>query len=99
VVFSEAVARRLTELSDEAIARGDGPAFAAALKTFRERLAVYPQFGDPQIDLKAEPGIIRVGIIRPLAMRYGVYEEHRLVLVVAPPMLLPMTQPDSSSDE
>jgi hypothetical protein len=75
VVFSEAVARRLSELSDEAVARGDGLAFAAAVKAFRERLAVYPQFGDPQIDLKAEPGVIRIGIIRPLSMRYGVYDE------------------------
>lgn len=99
VVFSEAVARRLSGLSDEAAARGDGPEFAAALKAFRERLAVYPQFGDPQIDLKAEPGVIRVGIIRPLSMRYGVYEGLRLVLVVAPPVLLPMDKMDASSGE
>ena len=99
VLFSEAVTRRLSELSDEAVARGDGSAFAAALKTFRERLAVYPQFGDPQIDLKTEPGVIRVGIIRPLSMRYGVYEGLRLVLVVAPPVLLPMDRPDAPANQ
>jgi len=99
VVLSEAVARRLRELSNDAVARGDGVAFATALAEFRRLLALYPQFGDPQIDLTAVTGLVYQGIIRPLSMRYGVYEEHRLVLVVAPPVLLPKNKPDTSAGE
>jgi hypothetical protein len=95
VVYSGFVERRLEELADKAIARGDGVAFAAALAEFRRLLVLYPQFGDPLIDLRTEPGIIYNGIIRPLSMRYGVLEERRLVLVVAPPVLLPMDRPDA----
>ena len=95
VVYSEAVRQRLRERSAAAIARGDGEAFAAAYQEFNRLLRLYPQFGDPQIDLKAQTGVIYVGIIRPLSMRYGILEEHRLVLVVAPPVLLP---PDRPSD-
>lgn len=55
LVDSQAVKRRLRELSDVAFARGDGPAFTAALKEFDRRLRLYPQFGDQQLDL-AEGG-------------------------------------------
>ena len=98
VIYSAVVEHRLRELSDEAIARGDGVAFIAALTEFRRLLPLYPQFGDPQIDLKGEPGIIYNGIIRPLSMRYGVFEE-RLVFCGAPPVLLPMDRPDTSANE
>jgi len=50
---------------------------------------VYPQFGDPLIDLLAEVGQIRLGIVPPLAMRYAVFEERRQVLVAALPVLMP----------
>lgn len=93
VVYSAAVERRLRELSDEAAARGDGAAFAAALAEFRRILALYPQFGDPQIDLKAQTGAVYQGVIRPLSMRYGVFEDRRLVFCGAPPVLLPMDKP------
>jgi hypothetical protein len=95
VVYSAAVERRLRELSDEAVARGDGAAFAAALAEFRRLLRLYPQFGDPQIDLTAEPGVIYLGIIPPLLMRYGVFEERRLVFCGAPPVLLPPARPET----
>jgi hypothetical protein len=98
VVYSGAVEQRLRELSDVAISRGDGPAFAAALKEFRSRLAVYPQFGDPLIDLTKEPGTIYNGIIPPIAMRYGVYDARRLVLAVALPVLMPIAKPESETD-
>ena len=90
VDYSVTVKRRLRELSDVAIARGDGPAFLAALKAFADRLPVYPQFGDPIVDLVLEEGQIRLGIIRPLSMRYAVYEESRLVICAALPILLPV---------
>lgn len=95
VVYSDAVKQRLRELSEVAIARGDGPEFLAALKAFVARLPVYPQFGDPIFDLTEKEGQIRLGIIRPLAMRYGVVEETRQIFCVALPILLPMDKPDT----
>lgn len=69
--------------------RGDGEAFLAALREFYRRLQLYPQFGDPLVDLREEAGQIRIGIVPPLAMRYGVLEARRQVLVAALPVLLP----------
>jgi hypothetical protein len=89
VVYSDLVKERLLALAGEATIRGDGEAFLVALKAFLVRLHIYPQFGDPIIDLTQESGQIRVGIIRPLTIRYGVYEDRRLVLVGVPPVLLP----------
>ena len=85
------VYERLLELSDAAAARGDGEPFLAALAEFRRRLRVYPQFGDPLVDLSAEQGQMRLGVVPPLAMRYGVYESKRLVLLTALPVLMPRT--------
>lgn len=93
VEYSGLVVQRLRELSAAAAARGDGPAFAAALKEFDRLLRLYPQFGDPQIDLKVGGGQIRLGIVRPVSMRYGVHEENRIVFCGTPPILLPMDRP------
>ena len=80
---------RLSELADLARERGDGAEFVAALREFYRRLQVYPQFGDPLVDLSQEEGQIRLGMVPPLAMRYGVLEDHRLVFLAARPVLLP----------
>ncbi|MFO0797376.1 MAG: hypothetical protein U0804_07845 [Gemmataceae bacterium] len=88
VSYSERVRERLLELADEARRRGDGPQFAAAFREFHRRLCVYPQFGDPLTDLRGHPGHVRLGIVSPLAMRYGVFEEQRQVFVAAMPVLL-----------
>lgn len=61
----------------------------AAVREFYRRLRVYPQFGDPLIDLRQEVGQVRVGIIPPLSMRYAVLEERRQVFVSALPVLMP----------
>ncbi|HWG41644.1 MAG TPA: hypothetical protein VN688_02580 [Gemmataceae bacterium] len=99
LAISQAVRQRLTELAREAAARGDGLAFNAALKQFLSRLAVYPQFGDPQIDLVVGEGQIRTGIIRPLSIRYGVNEEKRIVFCATLPVLLPMDRPKTETGE
>jgi hypothetical protein len=83
------VRERLVELAAEARSRGDGEEFVVALREFDRRLRVYPQFGDPLVDLLAEAGQVRLGTVPPLAMRYGVFEERRLVLVAALPVMLP----------
>jgi hypothetical protein len=98
VVYSERVQQRLATMGGEAAERGDREAFAAALKAFDDRLHVYPQFGDPLSDLTHEKATLYNGIIRPLAMRYAIYEGLRLVIVVGLPVLLPQAsseEPDS----
>src|SRR4051794_30646289 len=95
VVYSERVRRRLLGLADIARGRGDGEALVAALKEFHRRLCVYPQFGDPLIDLRQEPGQVRIGIVRPLAMRYAVLDDRRLVMVGALPVLLPRSEAET----
>lgn len=84
---------KLLELANVAKGRGDGEAFLAALREFHRRLRVYPQFGDPLADLSHEEGQIRLGVVPPLAMRYGVLEERQLVFVAARPVLLPRASP------
>ncbi len=89
VSYSARVRERLVELAATARTRGDEEEFVAALQEFDRRLRVYPQFGDPLIDLLAEAGQVRLGAVPPLAMRYGVLEEQRQVFVAALPVLLP----------
>src|SRR5947207_9025289 len=96
VVYSERVRQRLLALADASRERGDGDAFLAALKEFHRRLSLYPQFGDPLSDLTTEVGQVHIGIVRPLSMRYGVFEERRLVMVAAIPVLLPMSEPQQN---
>jgi hypothetical protein len=95
LVVSAVVRQRLLELHAQATARGDGPAFRAAVKKFMATLAVYPQFGDAIIDLVQGEGHVRVGIVRPISMRCGVHEERRIVFCGAPPTLLPMDRPEA----
>jgi hypothetical protein len=92
VAYSERARRRLLTLADIAQVRGDGDAFLTALQEFDRRLYLYPQFGEPLIDLTRERGQVWIGIVRPLAMRYGIFEERRLVMVAALPVLLPRSE-------
>ena len=93
VNVSERVREHLLELSRDAVARGDGEVFAAAFAEFVRRLRVYPQFGDPLSDLSHQVGQVRLGVVPPLSMRYGVLEEHRVVFVAARPVLLAKSAP------
>ena len=87
VTYSGRVLDGLVRLGRAARDRGDCERFADALREFHRRLCVYPQFGDPLADLKAHAGHVRLGVVPPLAMRYGVFEERRLVVVAAPPVV------------
>lgn len=88
VSYTGRVRQSILELAAIAKARGDGREYLAALKEFDRRLRIYPQFADPLMDLPSEPGQVRLGAVPPLAMRYGVFEERKLVLVAALPVLL-----------
>lgn len=96
VVYSERVRQRLLALADIARERGDGEAFLAALTTFHQQLCLYPQFGEQLTDLTQELGQLWLGIVRPLAMRYGVFDERRVVMVTEIPVLLPKSKPPKS---
>ena len=96
VVYSERVRQRLLGLADVARERGDGEAFLAALKEFHRRLCLYPQFGEALTELTQELGQVWLGIVRPLAMRYGVFDERRVVMVTEIPVLLPKSGPQES---
>ena len=85
---SQRVRERLIELSVVSRKRGDGPKFVEALEEFQRRLRWYPQFGDPLADLPGVEGTIRIGVIRPLSIRYLVVESRRMVLLGALPVLM-----------
>jgi hypothetical protein len=89
------VRQQLLTLGEVARLRGDGEALLAAMKEFDRRLAIYPQFGEPLADLKHEGGQVWIGVIRPLAMRYAVFDKQRVVMVAAIPVLLPMSEPEA----
>jgi hypothetical protein len=89
VSYSGAARDTLREFAARAVASGQGPSFAAALKEFDRLLHLYPQFGEPLTDLTLETGQVWRGTVAPLVMRYAIYEERRLVVVAAPPLLLP----------
>jgi len=89
VSYSGRVRQRLLSLAGLARDRGEGEGFLAALKELDRGLRLYPEFGDPLTDLRAEPGHVRIGVVRPLVVRYAVLEERRLVVLAALPVLLP----------
>jgi len=89
VSYSERVRQELLSLADRAREGGYGPQFFAALRKIDRCLRIYPQFGDPLMDLTQSSGQIRVGVVPPLVMRYTVYEDLRLVIVAALPGLPP----------
>ena len=92
VTYTQRVSDGLVRFGRQTRERGDGEQFVAALKEFHRRLCLYPQFGDPLIDLQADIGHLRIGVVPPLTMRYAVLEERRSVMVGAVPVLLPRTE-------
>jgi hypothetical protein len=84
VVYSELVHDELEKLIAKAQERGLGSQVIAAAKKIDRLLHIYPQFGQPLLDLSSVPGQIWIGVIAPLVVRYAVYDEERLVIVTTP---------------
>jgi hypothetical protein len=55
-----------------------------ALEVIRERLQIYPQFGQPLMDLHHEQAQLWIGVVPPLVVRYASFETRREVWVVVP---------------
>jgi hypothetical protein len=89
VVFSVRVREHIFNLANESKARGDLREFTHSMKQFELMLRIYPQFGDPHIDLYMNGGIMYHCIFRPLFMKYIVFDELRTVYVTSLPVLLP----------
>lgn len=81
VVYSGVVRAALREFAAAARAGGLIQEAAKATKELDRLLHLYPQFGEPLIDLTQQPGQIYLGAVPPLMVRYAVLEERRLVLV------------------
>jgi hypothetical protein len=89
VSYSGVFLATIREYVARARAAGQSAPFLAALKDLEHRLRVYPQFGEPERDLKLEDGQLYNGTVPPLVVHYAVYEQRRLVFVGSPPTLLP----------
>lgn len=86
---SERVITRLKALGQSARERGDGGTYVEALVELDRLLHLFPQFGEPLVDLVGQSGQIWIGTVAPLSMRYAVLDELRIVMVAIPPVLLP----------
>jgi hypothetical protein len=60
-----------------------------ALEVILERLQVYPQFGQPLLDLVYDQAQIWIAVVPPLVVRYAIYESRREVWIVVPIQPLP----------
>jgi hypothetical protein len=79
----------MRQLAARAVASGHAPEVVAAIQEIDRRLHIFPQFGEPKVDLTYQPGQIWIGTVPPLVVRYAIYEERRLVMVTVPLMPLP----------
>ena len=50
----------------------------------------------PLSELTQEVGQVWIGTVRPLAMRYGVFDDRRVVIAAAIPVLLPKPKPENT---
>jgi hypothetical protein len=89
VSYTDFVRNELANLIARAKERGLDAQVRAAARDIDYRLHVFPQFGDPLIDLSLSPGQLRMFTIAPLVVKYALYEDLRLVLVTIPIATLP----------
>ncbi len=93
VSYPQHVRDELQRLLQRARTAGQGKVFLDAAREIDSRLRVYPQFGEPILDLTHESGKLWIGTIGPLVVRYAIYEDLRLVMVATP--IMPLPEPGS----
>jgi hypothetical protein len=82
VSISGAVRELLVRLHEQAARAGDREGFLSALRTITERLQTDPvNFGEELFDLRALRLTVRVGIVLPVVVEFGVYLDRRVVFV------------------
>jgi len=89
VSYSQRVREELRALLERARDAGHGKEYLEAAKEIAMRLRLYPQFGEPIIDLTHEAARIWIGTVGPLVVRYAIYEDRRLVMVATPITTIP----------
>ena len=89
VSCSEKIRLELLSFADKAHEHGLEFDYLAGLKAIERLLRIYPQFGEPLTDLKLEPSQLWIGSVWPIVMRYTLDDQRRLVMIVAPFLLLP----------
>ncbi len=87
--FSEHVRIQLRKLAEIARERGLTAVLRDALTELSERLAVYPQFGDPLRDMPIESMQQWIATVPPLVVQYMIDEENHVVMVGVPLKPLP----------
>lgn len=82
VSMSGATRERLDRLHARAAADGRRAEFLASLQTILERLRDEPvSFGEELYDLHALRLTIKLGVVLPVVVEFGVYPDRRLVIV------------------
>jgi len=82
LILSNRQVQRIYELHDQALQRGLGDAFIAALKRIDKHLRANPvAFGDPRYRLPALKMTVYCRAIHPVIVDYGVNEEKRMVFM------------------
>jgi hypothetical protein len=84
VTYSEHVRRELRNLIARAKKHGLKDQVVIAVRRIDELLHIYPQFGQPLLDLKMKPAQLWIGVVPPLVVRYFLDEERRLVIIAVP---------------
>jgi hypothetical protein len=82
VIPVETVKADLRRFHKELMEQGEGEAFLAALRQITARLRTDPHaFGESKFRLPALNLTVYQGIIRPLAVTYGIHEQRPLVII------------------
>jgi hypothetical protein len=82
VSISTATAELLRQLHDQAAADGLRDRFLAALQRITDRLSADPvSFGEELFDLPAMHLTLKVAVVLPIAVEFGVYLDRRMVFV------------------
>ncbi len=82
VIMSEQTKAKLKQLHSQALQRGTGQQFLAALRQIINQLRESPStFGEPLYRLPTLQLLVRQGLFAPLLVDYGVHVERPLVFI------------------
>ena len=82
IILSGAVRTELERLAEQAAEEGRGPAFAWGIASALKRLRRDARaFGEARFNLYQMKLLVRVGVVRPAVVLYGVHTERPLVFV------------------